>query len=312
MRLVLTLNKKSFFKKRLIDVAQGIQYIFPDKANSSTYNYCHSIIQDNSQFLKLSKKITASFREHHKGNTADGVFVVSLVKIRNIASFIFLLKIDNRLVYQYKINRDRASLKKIKDTFVEDTKAIQKMALISLSDKYAWEALAFDRNAGDSIKKYFQNFLAVAEKDDIFSLTRRALSAATKWANQHKDLLNDTDTSAHYKQRAINYLTGHSIFNSDEFIDTILFDENIERKTRAIDSFKEFLQEDGVYGQEFRISQKALNRHTLKHTAITAEGITLTWTGELEQVNLTLPKEPQGDGMYHIVIKTNSFEDIPI
>lgn len=55
-----------------------------------------------------------------------------------------------------------------------------------------------------------------------------------------------------------------------------------------------------------------MNRHTLKHTAITAEGITLTWTGELEQVNLTLPKEPQGDGMYHIVIKTNSFEDIPI
>lgn len=302
-------DQKEFFKKRLIDVAQGVQYIFPDKINSSTYNYCHSIVQDNSQFLRLSKKITASFREHHKGNTADGVFVVSLVKIRNIASFIFLLKIDNRLVYQYKINRDRATLKKIKDTFVEDSKAIQKMALISLSDEYAWEALAFDRNTGDSIKKYFKNFLAVTEKDDIFSLTKRALSAATKWANQHKNLLNDTDTSANYKQRAINYLTGHSIFNSEEFIDTVLLDENDDRKTRAKNSFKEFLQEDGVYGQEFKISQKALNRNTLKHKAITAEGITLTWTGAPEQVNLTFSKERQNDGMYHILIKTDEIED---
>ena len=92
-----------FFKNRLIAVAQGIRYIFPDKPNSATYNYCKNIVDDNSTFLKLSKKITASFKEHHKGNTADGVFIVSLVKIKNSPSFIFLLKIDNRLVYQYKI-----------------------------------------------------------------------------------------------------------------------------------------------------------------------------------------------------------------
>jgi hypothetical protein len=308
----LNFEQKDFFKKRLIDVAQGIRYIFPDKQNSATYIDCKDIVEDNAKFLRLSKKITASFQDQHKGNTTDGVFIVSLVKIRNSPSFIFLVKIDNRLVYQYKINNDRATLKKIKDTFVEDAKAIQKMALISLSDEYAWEALAFDRNGGDSIKKYFKKFLGVTEKDDIFDLTKKALSAATRWANQNKELLNDIDVASNYKQRAINYLISHITFDSDEFVSTVLYDEDEERRTLAIVSFKEFLQEEGVYGQEFRISQKALNQRSVKHTAKTAEGLTMTWTGDPAIVNLTLPKEREEDGMYQIIIKTNNIEDISI
>ncbi len=298
-----------FFKNRLIAVAQGIRYIFPDKPNSATYNYCKNIVDDNSTFLKLSKKITASFKEHHKGNTADGVFIVSLVKIKNSPSFIFLLKIDNRLVYQYKINNDRATLNKIRDTFVEDAKAIQKMALISLSDEYVWEALAFDRNGGDSIKKYFRDFLGVVEKDDIFELTKKSLGAAARWANQNKELLNNKDVASNYRQRAINYLTSHTVFDSDQFINTVIYDEDLERKNRAMTSFKKFLDELGIYGQIYKISQKALTKNTVKHTTKTAEGLTLTWTGDPARVNLTLPKERGDDGMYHILITTNTIEE---
>ncbi len=298
-----------FFKNRLIAVAQGIRYIFPDKPNSATYNYCKNIVDDNSTFLKLSKKITASFKEHHKGNTADGVFIVSLVKIKNSPSFIFLLKIDNRLVYQYKINNDRATLNKIRDTFVEDAKAIQKMALISLSDEYVWEALAFDRNGGDSIKKYFRDFLGVVEKDDIFELTKKSLGAAARWANQSKELLNNKDVASNYRQRAINYLTSHTVFDSDQFINTVIYDEDLERKNRAMTSFKKFLDELGIYGQIYKISQKALTKNTVKHTTKTAEGLTLTWTGDPARVNLTLPKERGDDGMYHILITTNTIEE---
>ena len=300
---------KDFFKKRLIDVAQGIRFIFPDKDNSNTFNYCKEIIEDNSKLLKLSKKITSSFKEHHKGNTADGAFIVSLVKINNNPSFIFLLKIDNRLVYQYKINNDRATLNKIKDTFVEDVKAIQKMALISLSGDYSWEALAFDRNSGNSITKYFRDFLGAVEKDDIYELTKKSLSSATRWANQNPRLLNETDVATNYKQRAINYLTSHSTFDSEHFINTVIFDENEERKNRAIASFREFLQTEGIYGQNYKISQKALSKNTVKHKTTTAEGLTLSWTGDPAMVNLTLPKERKEDGMYHILIKTNEINE---
>lgn len=304
----LNVEQRKFFRDRLIAVAQGSRYIFPDKDNSPTYNYCQEIVDNNDDFLKLSKKVTASFKQHHKGNTTDGVFIVSLVKIRDIPAFIFLLKIDNRLVYQYKINNDRATLKKITDTFVEDAKAIQKMALISLSDSYAWEALAFERNS-DSITKYFRAFLGVAEKDDIYELTKKSFSAATRWANENSELLNETDVASNYRQRAINYLMSHTIFNSEEFINSVIFDENEERKARAIASFKEFLQLLGIYGQTYRISQKALTKGNVKHTTITAEGLTLTWTGDPARVNLTLPRERDQDGMYHIVIKTNSIEE---
>ncbi|MBN2836125.1 MAG: nucleoid-associated protein [Candidatus Delongbacteria bacterium] len=183
------------------------------------------------------------------------------------------------------------------------------MALISLSDEYAWEALAFDRNSGDSIKKYFKKFLGVTEKDDIFDLTKKALSAATRWANQNRELLNDDDVASNYKQRAINYLTSHVTFDSDQFINSVLYDENEERKTLATASFKKLLQEEGICGQDFRISQKALSRNSIKHTATTAEGLSMTWTGDPAIVNLTLPKEREDDGMFHILIRTNNIED---
>ena len=182
------------------------------------------------------------------------------------------------------------------------------MALISLSDAYAWEALAFERNS-DSIKQYFKAFLGVSEKDDIFELTKKSFGAATRWANQHSELLNETDVASNYRQRAINYLVSHTIFDSEEFINTVIFDENEERKARAIASFRVFLQELGIYGQTYRISQKALTKGNVKHTTMTAEGLTLTWTGDPARVNLTLPKERGEDGMYHILIRTNNIEE---
>lgn len=68
------------------------------------------------------------------------------------------------------------------------------------------------------------------------------MRAATQWANLNKSLLNSIDTAANYKQRAINYLTSHSIFNSDEFIDTVLYDEDEERRSRAKASLKSFFK----------------------------------------------------------------------
>ena len=73
------------------------------------------------------------------------------------------------------------------------------MALISLSDAYTWEALAFERNS-DSIKQYFKAFLGVSEKDDIFELTKKSFGAATRWANQHSELLNETDVASNYSK----------------------------------------------------------------------------------------------------------------
>lgn len=115
--------------------------------------------------------------------------------------------------------------------------------------------------------------------------------------------------ASNYRQRAINYLVSHTIFDSEEFINTVIFDENEERKARAIASFRVFLQELGIYGQTYRISQKALTKGNVKHTTMTAEGLTLTWTGDPARVNLTLPKERGEDGMYHILIRTNNIEE---
>lgn len=308
--LILTQEQKEFFKHRLIDVAQGLRFIFVDKENAPTYDLCKNIIDDNGKFVQLSKRLANSFQEHHDGKMTDGVFVTALVGINDNISYIFLLKIDNRLVYKYNLNKDRPTLEKIKKTFVEDPKAVQKMALISLSNVFSWDVLAFDRvgKKGD-IGQYFKKFLGVQPKDDIYELTCNSFRRANVWARDNIELTNG-ELHFKYRQRAIDYLSSHMVFNSDEFIESVIgIDDDENRRNAAIASFKGYLQEHGIYGQNFNISKKALSKTNAKHSIRTAENLTLSWEGDPAAVNLEIPTTADNDGYYSIRIRTRVITD---
>ena len=308
--LLLTQEQKVFFKHRLIDVAQGLRFTFVDRENAPTYGICKKMVDDNNKFVSLSKKLASAFQEHHDGKMTDGVFVTALVSINENTSYIFLLKIDNRLVYRYNLHKDRPTLEKIKKTFVEDPKAVQKMALISLSEEYSWDVLAFDRvgKKGD-IGQYFKKFLGVQPKDDIYELTCNSFRKANVWAKDHTELTNG-ESHFKYRQRAIDYLASHMVFNSDEFIESVIgVDEDEERRSAAIASFKGYLQEHGIYGQNFNISKKALSKTNAKHSIRTAENLTLSWEGDPAAVNLEIPTTADNDGYYSIKIRTRVIID---
>jgi hypothetical protein len=304
--VVLDESQKEFFKKRLEEASQGPQYLFADKSTSVIYQECLAIKDNpNKNFLKSSKIITALFRTHHKKSMSDGVFVIALVSILNKRKLLFLLKMDHKLVYRYKIEGTKAILEKIKDNFTEDRKTIQKAALIDMSDYYTWHLLASERDSIE-IRDYFKDFLQVIDKDDAFRLTQKARSIARNWASENLDLLCMEDTPTSYRERAAAYLSGHEIFNSDEFIDYIIYDANQEKRKKAIKSFKEYMQVGGLYGHSFKPSAKAL-AYKKKNRGETAEGVILEWEGDPRSVNLTIPTERDvNDNLFHIVVKTSN------
>lgn len=302
-------SQKIFFKNRLKEASQGSQFLFTDKTTSVVYKECKAIVSNlGDNFLQSSRNLTALFKSQHKKNMSDGVFVVALVSVSSERKMVFLIKLDHKLVYRYKVDGKKATLEEIKNTFIEDKKAIQKVALIDMSDHYAWDLLATERDV-DGIRKYFKDFLQVVEKDDAYSLTEKARNIARSWASINSDLTNVNENPSSYKNRAINYLSCHAAFNSDEFVDYVIYDEDLEKRERAKSSFKEFMEIKGLYGQIFKPSSKALAAAKRKNIGKTAEGITLQWEGDSKSVNMYIPNERnKSDNLFHILIKTSNIE----
>jgi hypothetical protein len=297
-----------FFKKRFIDISEGVQHVFSDRANSNFVSNCTEMLSDpDANFINMSKKISYSFKQEHNKNTTDGVFITSIVKVEGTRRLIFLLKLDNRKVYQYKLTGNKALLEEIKQTFVEDKKAIQKSALIDISDHYSWDVLAMERNPGSktAIRDYFSKFLTVVEKETPSKLTLLALSAVKNWAITNKsDLDPDQDVSS-YKSRAVGYLMGTGTYKTKNYLDAVIIDDDLERKDRLTKSLKAYFDEVGLSGQSFTPNKNSVSQSARKNVRKTAEDVKIEWVGDPAESNITIPSERnKNDDLYHIIIKT--------
>lgn len=310
--VTLTDTQEEFFKRRFSDISEGTQYFFPDKLRSELYKDSVELINDpDSNFIRLSKKITYSFKQFHNKNTNDGVFITALVSIQNTRKLIFLLKLDHRTVYQYKISRNRALLEEIKNTFVEDKKAIQKAAIIDVSDHYKWDVLAKDRTATNlesGIRDYFAKFLTVSELETPSKLTDNAVRFANRWAIENKEELDPAQDVSSYKSRAITYLMNANKFVTKEFINTVILDNDQVRREKLNKSLKSFLDEKGLSGQSFVPNKGSLSKAKKKNIRQTAEGIKIEWEGDPKESNLSIPSEKDRDGYYNIIIKTSDIK----
>ena len=129
--LIITDEQQKFFKDRLADAAQGRQYIFSED-NPPIQDLAKQIVSASDEdFLKISKDITDRFKTTHTKNTNDGVFIISIATIKS-RKLLFLIKLDHKKVYEYKLKGSKALLEEVKNTFSEDKTAIQKVALIDI------------------------------------------------------------------------------------------------------------------------------------------------------------------------------------
>lgn len=308
----LTNEQLNFFKNRFIEAAEGTQFLFTDKATSEVYKKCEVIIDDpKTNFYEMSRHLTASFKTHHSKKTSDGVFITSLVSMRGDTKILFLLKLDHKKVYEYKQKGEKTILQEIKNTFVEDKKAIQKIAIIDVGNYYLWDVLAYDRypTNGKALSVFFSNFLAVHPRETPSVLTSNTISAIRQWSIANKRDLDPAQETSFYKNRCIEYLKSASKVKFKDLIDLVILDEDELRKSKLEQSLKQFLQEKGLYGQSFVPNRGSLIKAERKNIRKTAEGIKIEWDGDANDVNIEIPNKPnENDGLYHITIKTRDVQ----
>lgn len=303
----LTDEQREFFCARLAHAAEGTQFLFTD-VNASTPQRCARILDDpDSAFIDESIGLAQDFLNHHRKNMSDGVFIVALVDIQRggeAIPLISLIKIDHTRVLEYKTEETAAGLiaklQEVFNTFVEDKKALQKVALIDHGTNYAWDVLAKERY---QTTDYFTKFLSVREREDASHWTRVAVNAVTKWAFSNEADLSD-DVSA-FKHRAISYMETHASFDTAGFVEMVLNEVDPGRREMLEETLKTGLANEGVAGQQFSPKPGSLPKNTKLNKRVTLEGVTVEWEGDAGAAGITI--ESTGAGKKRIVIDTSGF-----
>lgn len=309
--VAMTAEQRNFFRDRLEDAASGRQFVFLD--DSSTKTKAEQLIDcDNDRFVQLSKELAADFKRWHGVSANDGVFIVSVASI-GARKLIFLIKFDHKKIYQYQVqDGGRALLTEVQDTFSEDKSSIQKVALIDVSDTVLWDVLVTDLTARpekDYITDYFKSFLGVRPRVTDTDLTKQAMNIAFKWALANEDDLPDTQETSDYKSRAKAYLLGNDTFDSDAFINSVILDGDADRRERHRASFRQMMEDDGLYGQQFTMVHSALNRKSTKNVRLTREGVRIEWVGSAQDVNYSVG-ERDANGQQTITIRTGGITQL--
>lgn len=307
-------QQETFFLERLRDIAEGTQYVFKRDA-VHLKEKCEQFVANPERFIELSRQITTDFAGRHEGNMSAGVFVVCTVRFLARANdwqkLVFLVKMDKRPSFSYswevRGGRKIAVVSEIQNALSETKASVQKSALINVSDLFPWDVLAFDRTSRPGLRDYFRAFLGVTERQVDSELTKQTHSAVRKWAKAlSQDSLPEGEDANTYIGRSLNYLNDHDVFDTDEFVNTVVRDADEVRKAELSASLREELAQVGVAGQQFRPTPGSLPKKARRQVYQTAEGVTITYEGDNDAAGIDI--RDLGNGRKQITIVTNRLE----
>jgi hypothetical protein len=307
-------KQKKFFLDRLREIAEGTQYVFKQDA-VHLKEKCEQLTGEPGRFLELSRQITTDFSGRHQGRMSAGVFIVSVVKYlvaaHNWQQLVFLVKLDKQptFTYSYEERNGRrvAVVNEVPNSLNENKNAVQKSALIDASGQFVWNVLAFDRVKKPGLSDYFRGFLGVTERQQESVLTRAAHTEVRKWAKKlPADKLPPGEDLNTFLGRSLNYLNDHDIFDTDEYLNAVVRDEDAVRKAELTQSLRDALAEAGVAGQQFRPQPGSLRDRDRKQVYKTLEGVTISFEGTQEAVGMNI--EQLGAERVRITIETNRLD----
>lgn len=301
-------DQLGFFLRHIKTVATGIQYEFIDGA-THTKNPCKALSSDEVDFAETSRELTVSFASHHRKNMASGVFVVASLTLSAVEgrkpALIFIAKFDHKNVYQIirgaEANGEysKASMKKLTDTLVEDKTAIQKSALIDVSDLFSWDVLASERKLKESgeITDYFKAFLGVKLMEVASTLTRRTVALTKKWAADiPDDLLPEGQTRGDFAYRAVAYMQVADLFDTGKFIAAVVRSSNLpQNKAKSLaDSLRASMDDAGLSNQSFAPKPNSLPKISRKQVWKTSEGLIMEFQGEAADFGIKISDRSDG------------------
>jgi len=305
-------KQKNFFLERLQDVAEGTQYVFQDDA-VHLKEKCEQILASPGDFNEVSRQITRDFAGRHKEQMSAGVFVIAVVTYQATSQLrkklILLVKMDKRPSFSYthrmQGTRRVAVMTEVPNALSETKAAVQKSAVIDVTDQFAWDVLAFDRVKRPRLSDYYKAFLGVTERQQDSEWTRIAHATVKKWVKKlTPEQMPPGEDVFTYTGRAFNYLQDHDTFDTDGFLDAVVRDTDGERKLAMQTLLREELATTGVAGQSFSPKPSSLPKKDVKQTYRTAEGVVITFEGDKVAAGLSI--QTTANGGKRIIIETTS------
>lgn len=321
--------QKIFFKIRISEVAEGTQYNFVDKEHNTLSTLCSNLLETEQLFIDKSKTICNDFKSHHRSSMTDGAFIIATFSMLYIddsrIQLIALLKMDQKKVLEYELeDTDEgriAKMREIADSFIESKDAVQKVAIIDISNTFAWDILAKERKKAEGIAEYFKSFLNAQMRDTSSSLTKKAVSEVTKWTKLNvasvkevSEFKDKSDLASYFKSRAINFMHANEgvSFNSDNFINHLFSAEGLDESSSKVNEIKQNLKAHltttGIYGQVFLPKPNSIPKKISRTKKKTQEGVLIEWQGTPEDNGITI--RTLANQRQEVTIITSVLEDL--
>lgn len=177
-----------FFLGRVKSALRG--NLFEFRPHSNTERILRLIADDADVFTEQSQILARDFQTRHSGTTSIGVFFVFELKTREEQTIYALIKYDNEDVVRYVLN-DTGSpqvprLERFQESFVRKAEAMQKIALVRLSDDQGGKIIVRDRSNTAHISDYFEGFLQARRVNTPADMSGKLVDAFKETFKTHR------------------------------------------------------------------------------------------------------------------------------
>lgn len=213
-----------FFIERIVSANSGIPYSFTDA--SATRTRLNRIAENHEVFQVESELLAEDFHLQHGGSAAAGAFLIFVLSA-GADQFFALLKYDDETVLSYELEeledgRKRVSLDSIDRTFVQNRDALQKSAIVRLTE-LGGDLVVLDRQNQQKVARYFENFLAAKRQFEDAEITKKLVDVTRRIIRDNRDLVPE----AVFRERTRRTYEAASaggqlnIDNQKSFLDTV-------------------------------------------------------------------------------------------
>lgn len=265
-----------FFLDRIRSTNGGMMFDFVE---SSTLLLKLRVIEaDASQFTVCTQHLAEAFKLVHGRNASAGVFMVFTLSAAE-QRFYALVKYDHETVLAYKIEETpegrKAAIAALHDTFVKAPDALQKSAIVRLSDE-GGELCIRDRSAPTRGSKYFTAFLGARRRFESIQLTKKLCEIAKSVARGNSKILAP-DVLRNLNRRiyeVVQTSDGFDPANKEPFLAAVYGPLPADSKVRL--DFDRALKSERIDSESFDFERSAIARPVKQHI-VTDEGIEVIW-----------------------------------
>lgn len=270
-----------------------------------------SIADKPDSFVAVSKQLAETFQAQHEAVASKkGAFIVATLSGLPVRVFA-LIKFDDLRVLRFRSEkgadgRVKATVTEIDNTFQEDKKAMQKSALIVLTEE-GGDVAVFDRTNRQNITDYFRAFLGVKRLYSPEQATARFKKALTAAFTKHQGEASD-DVRLSWRERLFNATRKKNAVEPDE--DLELFGATVFGEFWKNDGFrqtvsKEFEREK-ISGEAIVLEKNLFQKPTVRRVK-TLENVVVRYPDDLNDVVVKIEKHL--DGSAQIIINTQQIVD---